>query len=106
MLPVLRRSALLWSRGCGRLAGVNRALQTTPMPSKPAIIWRCRVDDLTDDDVCNYWSAGDVVRCWFHNNSYFDIVLDERLVEEMNDGENPLYPWKVERFERLAKKEE
>lgn len=61
--------------------------------------------DLTDNDVCNYWSAGDVVRCWFSDGGYHDIVLDERSAEEMNDGENPLYPWKVKRFERLMKKE-
>jgi hypothetical protein len=44
------------------------------------------------------WKPGDHVRAYMRAGGLWHLTLSEREAEEMNNGENPLYPWKVERF--------
>ena len=55
---------------------------------------------MTDDDDVPYWRVGDVARCYTVSLGIVDVRVTTDNVDELNDGENPLYPWRLLRVER------
>lgn len=55
-----------------------------------------------DDDGVLYWQVGDIARCYSQSVGVVDVEVTAANVDELNDGENPLYPWRVERIERVV----
>lgn len=57
---------------------------------------------MTDGDNVPYWRVGGVARCYSQSVGVVAVEVTAANVDELNDGENPLYPWRVERIERVV----